>query len=62
MNEHSYNVCEKKRFKYYSHACEQAFNDEFAYEGKRKVYYCWDCASWHTSTERVKINVPLLER
>ena len=61
-NAPSYKICEKSRYRRYDAALEQAFMDERQYHDYRKVYYCWDCASWHTSRERVNTNVPLLER
>ena len=61
-NELSYKICDKKRFKQYYYAVEQASFDEYLYQDKRKVYYCWDCASWHTSRETVKVDIGLLER
>ena len=65
MNELSYNdegTCEKRRYKQWSQAAIQAFTDQIEYDDKRKVYYCYRCACWHTSRERVKVDVPLLER
>jgi len=50
------------RFKWHLEAAMKAFDDEAEYGDKRKVYYCFRCASWHTATERVKVDVPLLER
>ncbi len=65
MNELSYNdegTCEKKRFKLYMWAAEQAFDDERKHGDKRKVYYCWRCMAYHTSRETVKVDIGLLER
>ncbi len=62
MSVPSYNICTKMRFKYIFDALEQASFDQGLYGDYRKVYYCWDCASWHTSRETVNTDVGLLER
>ena len=64
-NELSYNdegTCEKIRYNCYSAAAERAFADERYFGDKRKVYYCWRCVAFHTARERMKGDVPLLER
>ena len=62
MNEPSYKICSKLRFKRYSDAVEQAFGDESLYLDNRKVYFCWRCNAYHTSRETVKVDIGLLER
>ena len=52
----------KKRFARWSDALVQATLDEAYYSDTRKVYYCWDCKSFHTSREKVHTDVGLLER
>ncbi len=55
-------TCSKLRIKRFSVAAEQATHDEMMHGDKRKVYYHWQCQSWHTSREKVKKDVGLLER
>jgi len=62
MNEPSYEICEKKRFRYWYDAMCQATYDEETYGDKRKVYFCWLCNKWHTSRERMKVDIGILER
>jgi ssDNA-binding Zn-finger/Zn-ribbon topoisomerase 1 len=54
--------CRKLRFQKWPDAVEQATHDEMLYGDKRKVYFCWNCKSWHTSRETVNTDVGLLAR
>ncbi len=54
--------CCKKIFGSDIEAVIQATHDEEQYGDKRKVYYHHPCAGWHTSREKVHVNVPILKR
>lgn len=54
--------CSKRRFPKWSHALAWATMDEKIYKDKRKAYFCRWCQSYHVSRERIKTDVPLLER
>ena len=54
--------CSKLQFRKWSHALAQATLDEQLYGDKRKAYFCMECEAYHTSRERVKLDVSLLYR
>jgi len=54
--------CTKVRFTKWTHALARATFDEQLYRDKRKVYWHVECQAYHTSREKVKVDVPLLER
>ena len=54
--------CSKMRFPKWSQAIAWATTDEQIHGDKRKVYWCRACEGYHTSRERVRVEVPLAER